>query len=115
MRISDWSSDVCSSDLGCRRHGEDDVEVFDRQQFGLTGGEPLDAGLALALRAVPVAAGVVGVTDAAALPAVLDMAAECRRAAQLDGAHPPPLDPAQVTVMRTAIGIAVPAEHVRDR
>src|SRR3546814_14513652 len=24
MRISDWSSDVCSSDLNCSRHGRDD-------------------------------------------------------------------------------------------
>ena len=73
---------VLEGDLrGCRRNGEDEVEVFHRQQFGLTGGEPLGAGLALALRAVLVAAGIVGVTDAAALPAVLDMAAECRRAA----------------------------------
>ena len=40
-----------------RRQGEDDVEVGHRQQFGLTGFEPFGACQALALRAVPVAAG----------------------------------------------------------
>ena len=42
-------------DLGRQR--EDDVEVGDRQQFGLALGQPLRAARALALRAMPVAAG----------------------------------------------------------
>src|SRR3546814_12655782 len=38
MRISDWSSDVCSSDLGTKRSitriTKDDLEQFPRERFG---------------------------------------------------------------------------------
>jgi hypothetical protein len=95
------------------RQGEHDVEVLNRQQFGLSGGEPLGAGLPLALRAMPVAARVVGAADEAAIGAGLGVPAQRRRPAQLDSAHHPPLDAAQVTVMRAAIGIAVAAEDIR--
>ena len=78
---------VLESDLGeRRRQREDDMEVRHRQQLGLTGGEPFGARQTLALRAVPVAAGIVGAADQAAIGAVLDMAAQRRRPAQLDGA-----------------------------
>ena len=70
-----------------RRHGEDDMEVRHWQQIGLAVGEPLGASQALALRAVPVAAAIVGDADHAAVVALLDMAAERRRAAGRDGAH----------------------------
>ena len=40
--------------------GEDDVEVADRQQVGLARGQPVARRRALALGAMPVAAGVVG-------------------------------------------------------
>ena len=69
-----------------RRHGEDDVEVRHRQQLGLAISEPLRAGQTLALRAVPVAAGIVGDAGLAAILAALDMAAERRRPAGLDRA-----------------------------
>src|SRR3546814_2640548 len=89
MRISDWSSDVCSSDLGIGGDGQhriggrleqqvidqrlvvegdrgdlgrqrkDDVEVADREQVGLARFEPGARGGALAPGAVPVAAAVV--------------------------------------------------------
>jgi hypothetical protein len=42
------------------RESEDDVGIARRQQFGATRGQPSLACLALALRAVPVAAGIVG-------------------------------------------------------
>ena len=64
-----------------RRHREYDMEVGDRQQLGLAIGDPLRAGQTLALRAVPVAAGIVGDADVAAILAALDMAAERRRPA----------------------------------
>ena len=41
------------------------------------------------------------------------MAAQRRRPAQLDRAHHPALDAAEVTVMRLAIGVAVAAEDIR--
>ncbi len=45
--------------------------------------------------------------------ALLDMAAQCRRAAELDGAHDPQLGTAKHAGMRLAILRAVAAEHVR--
>ena len=105
---------VLEGDLGDRRRqGEDDVEVGHRQQLGLPGGEPFGAGLPLALRAVPVAAGVVGACGPA----------RSRRSARHDRPAPPsgtarsrhhaPLDAAEVAVMGPAIGVAVAAEDIR--
>ena len=55
---------VLEGDLGHRRRqGEDDVEVRHRQQLGLRCGQPFGARQPLALRAMPVAAGVVGDAD----------------------------------------------------
>jgi hypothetical protein len=105
---------VLEGDLGDRgRQGEGDVEVGHRQQLSLSRREPVGTGLPLALRAVPVAAGVVGVADEAAVRAALDMTAQRRRPAQLDGAHHPPLDPAQVAVMGLGVGVVVAAEDIR--
>ena len=83
---------VVEGDLGDRRRqGEDDVEIGNRQQFRRPIGEPLCARQPLALRAVPVAAGIVG--DACpAVVTLLDMAAERRRPAPHDCAHDAPLD-----------------------
>src|SRR6202040_1035517 len=72
-------------DLGRQR--EDQVEVADRQQIGLAGGKPVPRSRALALGAMPVAAGVVGDPAVAALRAALDMTAEGGRAAALDSRH----------------------------
>src|SRR3546814_6208469 len=51
MRISDWSSDVCSSDLFCmyiRRAMLEDVGLFDEQAFPVGYGEEND----LCMRAI---------------------------------------------------------------
>ena len=71
------------------RQRVDDMEVADRQQLGLALGEPLARRRALALRAMPVAATVVGDDGVSArvVLATRDMAAERRRAAALDRAH----------------------------
>src|SRR5271169_2211495 len=61
-------------DLG--RQGEDQVEIADREQVGLAGGEPVLRRRALALGTMAVAAGVVGDPAVAAILAALDMAAE---------------------------------------
>src|SRR3546814_2464551 len=82
MRISDWSSDVCSSDLG--GEGEDDVEIADRKQVGLAGLEPGACGGALASEAVPVPATVVRDPPVAAVGTGLDVPAESGGAAMLD-------------------------------
>jgi hypothetical protein len=105
---------ILEGDLGHRRRQrEDDMEIRHRQQLGLARGEPFGAGLALALRAMPVAAGIVGDADQAAIRTLLRMAAERCRPTQLDGAHHAPLDAAEVTVMGAAIGGTVAAEDIR--
>ena len=54
---------VIEGDLGdLFRQREDDVKIFDRQQFPLPAFEPLRTRQTLALGAMPVPAGVVGVT-----------------------------------------------------
>ncbi len=70
------------------RHGEDDVEVLQRNQFAGARRDPAVARLRLALGAVAVAAGVEG--EAEILPAAgaaVAVSAERRRAAALDGPH----------------------------
>jgi hypothetical protein len=104
---------VLEGDLGhWRRQREHDAEVWHRLQFGLPGGKPLSARLPLALRAMPVTAEIVDTADEAALGAGLRVTAQRRRPTQLDGAHHPPLDAAEMTVMRAAIRIAVAAENI---
>jgi hypothetical protein len=72
-------------DIGDRSwQGEDDMEVGNRQQFGLAVGQPLLGSDGLALRAVPVAAGVVGDAQVRAVLAAFDMTAQRRRSAALD-------------------------------
>ena len=70
-----------------RRHGENDMEIGERQQIGLAIREPLGARECLALWTVPIATAVVGDANQAAVAAPLDMAAERRCAACLDGRH----------------------------
>ena len=89
------------------------MEIRHRQQFGLARFEPFGARQALALRAVPVAAGVVGAADQSAIAALFDMPAERRRPARLDRRHDTPLDPAEMRAMVAAERRAVAAEDVR--
>jgi hypothetical protein len=67
------------------REGKDEVEVLDRQQLQLAGIDPGTALAAAALGAVAVAAGVVADLDVAAVLALIDMSAQGRGAALLDG------------------------------
>ena len=69
------------------RQGEDDVIVGNRQKLRLALFEPLPRRRALALRAVPVAAGIVGDAFVRAVLAALDMAAERGGATGLDRRH----------------------------
>jgi hypothetical protein len=97
----------------CGRHGEDYMEIGHRQQLGLAVGQPLSACQSLALRAVPVTAGVVGDADQAAIAAGFRVAAERRRPARSDGAHDSDLSAAEMPGMDLAIDITVAAEHLR--
>ena len=99
-------------DLG--RQGEDHVEVVDRQQIGLAGGEPILRRPALALGAMAVAARVVSDPAVAAILATLDMAAEGRRAAALDSRHHLELAQAQMPGIGPAPGGAMVMKDVGD-
>jgi hypothetical protein len=77
------SGDVCYL---CRQ-GEHDMEVANRQQVGLALGQLGTSSDALTLRAVPVAAGVVGDPPVPAIIAGLDVTAQRGGAAILDDRH----------------------------
>ena len=96
-----------------RRHGEHDMKVRHRQQLSLPVGQPGCSRQPLALRAMPVATRVVGDADLPAVGALLDMTAQRRRAASLDGPHHPPLTPAQMAGMGLPVGSAMAAQHIR--
>ena len=104
---------VLESDRGDRcRKREDDVEIGNRQQVGLSRGKPRGSGSPLTLRTMPIAAGIVGDARHAAVVAGLDVAAERLGSARNDRAHHAPLDPAEMTGMDTTIGVAMPAQDI---
>ncbi len=70
-----------------RRQGEHDVVVLDRQEVGLAGLEPTPRRIALAFRAMPVTAGVIGNFVMPAGTAMQHMPAQLGAAAAFDGRH----------------------------
>ncbi len=76
---------------------EHHVEIRYRQKLRLALGQPFPCRCGLALRAVPVAAGVIGDDGVSTVLAALDMATERRRAAALDRRHHLQLVEADVT------------------
>ena len=97
-----------------RRQREHDMIVRHRQQIGLARGQPVLCRRALALRAMPVAAGIVRDLAVRALLAARDMTAERRRAAVLDRRHHLQLAEADMAGIGPAPCRAVAAEDVRD-
>jgi hypothetical protein len=97
-----------------RRQREHHVIVRHRQQVGLARVEPLLRRCALALRAVPVAAGVVGNRHMGAILAARDMAAEGCRAAVLDCRHHLQLLKADMAGMGSAPCRTMVAEDICD-
>ena len=93
---------------------EDDVEVADRQQVRLALGEPRARRCALALRAVSVAAAVVGDPLMPAGLAGLDMTAKRGGAAGLDRRHHLELEEAQMPGMGGPVCGPGGAEDVGD-
>ena len=73
--------------------------ILHRQQIGLPGFEPALGRAGLALRAMPVAAGVVGDLVMLTGWAVQHMPAQCRGAALFDGGHDLQLTQAQVAML----------------
>ena len=98
------------------RQRVDDVKVRDGQQLRFAVGQPSARGRSLALRAMPVAAGIVGDQRMAArrVLAARDMPAERRRAAALDRAHHLQLIEAHMAAVGLAPSGTVVAEDVRD-
>src|SRR5271168_1236937 len=106
---------VLVGDVANRRgQREDDVEVGNREQFGLARRHPLACCRALTLRAVPVAAAVIGDRGVGAVLATRDVTAQRRCAAVLDGAHHLELEQADVTAVGMTPRGPVVAEDVRD-
>ena len=96
------------------RQGEDDVVVGNRQEFGLAVFEPLPRRRGLALRAVAIAAGIVGDPLVRAVLAALDVSAERGRATGLDRRHDLQLGEADVTGVGLAPRRPVGAKDVGD-
>ena len=105
---------VMVGDIADRRwQREHHVVVGHGQQLGLAVGKPFPRGRTLALRAMPIATGVVGDVRVRALLAARDMPAESRRAAALDGRHDLQLAEAHVTGVGVTPRRSVAAEDVR--
>ena len=106
---------VLIGDIGDRRGQRiDDMKIRHRKQLGLALGEPSSGGRALALRAMPVAATVVGDDGVGAVLAARHMAAERRRTAALDRAHHLHLVEADVPGIGATPSHPVVAENIRD-
>ena len=84
------------------------------QEFGLAVGQPLLGRGALALRTVPVAAGVVGDLDMLALVAAQDVPAQRCGAAVLDRRHHLELAEADMAGVGLAPRRAMAAEDIRN-
>jgi len=96
-----------------RRQGEDDVVVGDRQQLGLPGGHPSGRRPPLALRAMAVAARVVGDTGMGAVLAALDMTTERGGTTGFDRRHGAQLAGTHMAGIRRTPSLAVAAEDIR--
>ena len=97
-----------------RRQREHDVEVAHGQQVGLALFQPGPRGGALALRAMPVAARVIGDPPMAAVHAGFDVAAERGGPAVLDGRHDLELGQAQMPGMGSPVAGPGAAEDIGD-
>ncbi len=105
---------VLIGDVGDRpRQGEDDMEIGHGQEFGLAVGQPLLGSRGLALRTVPVAAGVVGDAQVGAGLTAFDMPAQRRRSAALDCRHDLQLAEAHMAGMGGTPNRPALAEDVR--
>ena len=105
---------VVEGDLGdLRRQGEHDVEVWHRQQVGLSRLQPVGARQALALRAMAIPARVEGVTSKPAIGALLHVPAQRGGAACFDRRHHAAPGTVQVVSVGVPIGRAVEAKNIR--
>jgi hypothetical protein len=111
--IVDERLDLESDRSDRRRHGEDDVEIRNRQELGATIGEPLRAREPLALRTMSIAAAIIRDANVSAVLASFGMSAERRRPARFDSGHRTALVDRQPIALRGAESVAMEAENVR--
>ena len=106
---------VLQRDVGNRRRQrEHHMVVGHGQEVGLVRRQPRACRRPLALRAVPVAAGVVADGRVVAVRAARDMAAERRRAAGADRRHDLELAEAEMSAMARDEAVAMPVQDIRD-
>ena len=94
------------------RQREDDVVIADRQEFVLTGRQPLVAGVRQTLGAVPIATRVVRDGTMITAGAAIEMAAQRRRTAAREGAEHAPVLRGQPDPVRLEEPIAMCANDV---
>ena len=92
-----------------RGQREHDVEIGNRQQFGLARSQPLRPRRALTFWTMAITTGVIGDPRHATVVASLDMTAERGGSTGHDRAHHVPLDATQMPGMGQTIGVAMPA------
>jgi hypothetical protein len=95
-----------------RRHGKDHVKIWNLQKFGLTVFDPLRPGQRLAFGAMPIRATVVAIPLMATLITLLEVAAEGRGAAPLEGGHDAPLRRGHRRAMLVPVSFAVTAKDI---
>src|SRR5271165_727146 len=88
------------------------MEVANRQQFPSPGAQPLLPGVGLALRTVPISAGVVRDGLMPAANALIAMPTECGRAATRDCAKHFELRPRERIAITFAELVACPADDI---
>ena len=93
-------------------HGEDEVDVPDRQEFLLTRGHPRVPGRSQTLGAMPIAAAVIREGRVCALVTAIPVPAERRRAALGDGPEDAPMLPGDPRAVRLQELIAMLAHDV---
>lgn len=95
------------------RHSEDDVKIFQRNQFARARRHPAVARLRLALGTVAIAAGVEGKAEVFSAPgAAVAVPAERCRAAALDGTHDLVLRPRDASAAALDVAAGPGAEDV---
>jgi hypothetical protein len=89
------------------------VEVWDRQQLGLTLGQPLGASQALAFGAMAIAAGIISLPHEAAVDAVFGVTTQGRGPARFHCSHDPTLNAPEMARVLMAIISPVTVEYIR--